>query len=105
LDGNWRVLERASRGADDTGGRFSVGYIVEEAGGRRAFLKALDYAPALRGGELATLMRSLTEGYLFERARPWPTQDCPTDSSTDHAADQQSDARPVPPERVAWLGS
>jgi eukaryotic-like serine/threonine-protein kinase len=67
LDGNWRVLERASRNADDTGGRFSVGYVVEDGGGRRAFLKALDYAPALRGGELATLMSSLTEGYLFER--------------------------------------
>jgi eukaryotic-like serine/threonine-protein kinase len=67
LDEGWRVLERVERPTDATGGHFSVGYHVEDPNGRRAFLKALDYAPALRGDELAVLMRTMTEGYLFER--------------------------------------
>jgi serine/threonine protein kinase len=67
LDEGWRVLERVERLADATGSCFSVGYHVEDPDGRRAFMKALDYAPALRGGELAVLMSTMTEGYLFER--------------------------------------
>jgi serine/threonine protein kinase len=67
LDGNWRVVERVEKRTGDTGGCFSVGYRVEDASGRSAFLKALDYSRALRGAELAVLMRAMTEGYLFER--------------------------------------
>jgi hypothetical protein len=45
LDGDWRVVELVEKRTDDTGGCFSVGYRVEDASGRSAFLKALDYSP------------------------------------------------------------
>src|SRR5207249_3957485 len=54
LENGWRVVERLPDpgSAGGTGGHFSVGYIVEHADGRRAFLKALNLAPALQSRQV-----------------------------------------------------
>lgn len=67
LDGGWRVLELVDRGPDDTGGHFSVGYIIEGPNGRRAFLKALDYSRALASSDPARELLKLTAKFVFER--------------------------------------
>jgi eukaryotic-like serine/threonine-protein kinase len=67
LTDGWRVVEQVQRLPTDTGGNFSVSYVVEGTDGRRAFLKALDYSSALRLPNVAEVLKAMTEGYLFER--------------------------------------
>ena len=67
LDGGWRVLGPAPRKIGATGGSFSEGYIVEDARGRKGFLKALDYSRALKSPDPARALQALTEAYNFER--------------------------------------
>jgi hypothetical protein len=43
LPGGWRVRDKVARESGDTGGNFSVNYIVERDG-QRAFCKVLNYA-------------------------------------------------------------
>ena len=50
-----------------TGGNSSHGYIVQNGRGVRAFLKALDYARALKAPDPAKALQALTEAYNFER--------------------------------------
>jgi eukaryotic-like serine/threonine-protein kinase len=50
-----------------TGGCFSEAYIVEQAPGRQAFLKALDYSRAMNAPDPAIALQALTESYNFER--------------------------------------
>ena len=68
LPDGWKVVERVTRDiSKETGGRFSVGYIVEN-NGTRAFLKALDLSAALSAREnVAENIFALTAEYLFER--------------------------------------
>lgn len=63
----WKVVEQQTPKPSATGGNFSVGYIVENARGQRAFLKALDYSRALRSPDPARALQALTEAYNFER--------------------------------------
>jgi eukaryotic-like serine/threonine-protein kinase len=72
LPGNWAVVEKRKPSKAATGGKFSVGYIVANADGRRGFLKALDYAAAFQqaaqpGQALADLLRTMTDLFIFER--------------------------------------
>ena len=67
LENGWRVLERVPRSPDATGSKFSVGYIVESATGRLAFLKALDFSRAFAAPDPSRMIQSLTEAFNFER--------------------------------------
>ena len=69
LDGGWRVIQKVERSADGSGGWFSVGYIVENSQGLRAFVKALDYSKFFGPDETdpATLLQRQTEAFNFER--------------------------------------
>jgi len=68
LPEGWKVVERVERDlSKETGGRFSVGYIVER-NETRAFLKALDLSAALAAKDkMAEHVFALTAEYLFER--------------------------------------
>lgn len=66
LGSGWHVVERVHRTPQQTGARFSVGYIVEREG-HRAFLKALDYQAAIAHGDPARALADVTMAYLHER--------------------------------------
>ncbi len=68
LPDGWKVVEKIPRDlTKETGGRFSVGYVVERAE-RKAFLKALDLSAALAAKDkVAEQIFALTAEYLFER--------------------------------------
>lgn len=68
LADDWVVAEEIQREESATGGTFSVPYIVESPGGRRAFLKALDFSSALEAEDPAEEMNRLTAAYEHERA-------------------------------------
>jgi len=67
LDGGWKVVSQRVPAQHATGGRFSVGYIVEHKSGRRAYLKALDFSRAFQAPDPARELQSMTEAYNFER--------------------------------------
>lgn len=67
VNGNWRVIEKVVRPEDATGGNFSVGYIIENREGNKAFLKALDFSAALKAPDPARVFQALTEAFNFER--------------------------------------
>src|SRR5438046_680864 len=64
LPGGWRVIAPLS---GSTGGRFSVGYLVESADAKKGFLKALDYSRAFNAPDVARAMEAMTSAYNFER--------------------------------------
>jgi len=66
LDGNWGVKEKIPQSMSATGGCFSHGYLVEDASGRRAFLKALDFSKAFTGKDPTRLLEAMTTAYNFE---------------------------------------
>ncbi|MEZ5220266.1 MAG: hypothetical protein R2743_02155 [Ilumatobacteraceae bacterium] len=75
LADGWRVTQRLDRGADATGGTFSVPYLAERIVGataEHAFCKALDFSNAPRmaaeaGCSVIDAFKSLTDAYVFER--------------------------------------
>jgi serine/threonine protein kinase len=67
LPGGWKVLERLKKMPDQTGGLFSVGYLVVDDNGNKAFLKALDYHRAMQSPDPARVLEGLTRSYNFER--------------------------------------
>lgn len=62
----WKVIGQFEPASDGTGGNFSAGYIVEREG-KKGFLKALDFARALRAADPAKELQKLTEAFNFER--------------------------------------
>ncbi len=68
LPNGWQVLKRVEPSKSATGGFFSTGYIVQDAGGRKGFLKALDYTRAFRGKRTAETLKEMTEIFLFEKS-------------------------------------
>jgi serine/threonine protein kinase len=67
LADGWRVTGRVAR-QGSTGGCFSVGYIVERAGGERGFLKALDYSQAFaQEVNTAEALKLMTTEFICER--------------------------------------
>lgn len=67
LSGGWKVISQRTPAPHSTGGRFSIGYIVEHNSGKRAYLKALDFSEALQAPDPARELQSMTEAYNFER--------------------------------------
>jgi serine/threonine protein kinase len=67
LKTGWTVVERRERTSAQTGGHFSSAYIVENAKGQRAFLKAMDYEDAMKEPDRAAALLKLTQIYVFER--------------------------------------
>lgn len=65
--GNWTVSRKLQRDDGQTGGTFSVGYIVTNASGEEAFLKAMDYKKAIGKPNQADLLYEYTSSYRFER--------------------------------------
>jgi serine/threonine protein kinase len=68
LANGWQVVERARSAKEGTGGCFSVGYVVEGPGGRRAFLKAFDFFSWI--ADIADPLRELQpliSAYNYER--------------------------------------
>jgi serine/threonine protein kinase len=66
LEGDWKVVELLRKKPEDTGGHFSVSYMVEN-GKRKAFLKALDLTDALQQTDFVSALNNITTAYLFER--------------------------------------
>lgn len=66
LNNGWHVLEILKRKPGDTGGHFSVCYIVEKEG-QKAFLKALDLTHALQEQNFIDAINGLTTAFIFER--------------------------------------
>lgn len=67
LEGGWKVDSILHRPPGSTGGKFSVGYLVINKDGRRAYLKALDYSDAMQQPDPARALEALTKAYNFER--------------------------------------
>lgn len=67
LDDGWRIAEFAPRLPHATGSTFSVGYIVVNDIGARAYLKALDLSDALKSPDPTSVLQAMTEAYNFER--------------------------------------
>ena len=67
LANGWRVVSQMARPPGATGGTFSVGYIVEGADGRSAFLKALDMAQVKFEPDPARFLQAMLEAFNHER--------------------------------------
>jgi len=67
LTNGWKVLDYASRKPNATGGYFSHGYIVENADGRKGFLKAMDYSKAFQFPDTHVMLAAMTNAYIFEK--------------------------------------
>src|SRR5438045_2475021 len=67
LPEGWTVVSAIPRAPGATGGNFSVGYLVRNAAGEEAFMKALDYSRALQSADPARVLQAMTEAYNFER--------------------------------------
>ena len=67
LEGGWKVVDSVDKSPSSTGGNFSRCYIVENVGGKRAFLKALDYSRAFRAIDPAIELKLIIEAFIFER--------------------------------------
>lgn len=65
LPNDWRVVERIDLPPGGTGGNFSVGYRVERQG-QSAFLKALDFAPALEAPDHLRALQGMVNAFRFE---------------------------------------
>jgi len=66
LEGNWKVIEIVKRKPEDTGGHFSVCYVVEKDK-KKAFLKALDLTDALQQPNFVDAINQMTTAFIFER--------------------------------------
>lgn len=62
----WTVIERIQAYQGQTGGSFSIGYIVQK-GDQRGFMKAMDYQRAVEAPDLTKALQQITTEILFER--------------------------------------
>lgn len=67
LKDGWKVIRRITPPSNSTGGRFSVGYLVEDHTGRCGYLKALDFSGAFQMPDPARELQAMTTAYNFER--------------------------------------
>jgi len=67
LNDKWKVIEKNVRPSDATGGYFSVGYIVKDSTGHKAFLKALDFSKPFRNVDPSFHLQIMTAAFNFER--------------------------------------
>ncbi len=66
LPGGWHVDSFVQRPSTSTGGKFSVGYVVENTEGRKAYLKALDFSSAFEQPDFTRGLENLVKAYNFE---------------------------------------
>ena len=66
LDGGWKVVQIIKKKPEETGGHFSVCYIVEN-NKQKAFLKALDLTDALQQPDFIDAINQMTTAFIFER--------------------------------------
>jgi serine/threonine protein kinase len=66
LEDGWKVYEKVKKKPDDTGGHFSVCYLVEKDG-KKAFLKALDLTDAMNQTDFIVALNNMTTAFIFER--------------------------------------
>ena len=66
LEGDWKVIEIVKKKPEETGGHFSVCYIVEK-NKKKAFLKALDLTDALQQSDFVAAINQITTAFIFER--------------------------------------
>ena len=66
LEDGWKVTEIVNKKPEDTGGHFSVCYIVEKDK-QKAFLKALDLSDALQQTDFVDAVNQITTSFIFER--------------------------------------
>jgi len=67
LNDRWKVLTKIVRPPEATGGHFSVGYIIEDPSGHKAFLKALDFAKALADEDPTKHLKIMNDAFIFEK--------------------------------------
>lgn len=67
VNNRWHVIEKVHKKADETGGQFSTGYIVQDHDGLKAFLKAIDFQVHPDEPDPARKMEELTAAFNFER--------------------------------------
>jgi eukaryotic-like serine/threonine-protein kinase len=66
--GQWTVIKRRMKTADDHSGYFSACYEVENEKGQKAFLKAYNYLYAFgRSAGSADVLKFMTENFTYER--------------------------------------
>ena len=66
LNAKWKVVKKMEKEPSDTGGYFSIGYIVEGVEGKDAFLKAIDLHDAFSQPDIMLALGSMTKAYEFE---------------------------------------
>jgi len=66
LEDGWKVIEIVKKKPEDTGGHFSVCYLVERDK-KKAFLKALDLTDALQQQDFVAALNYMTTAFIFER--------------------------------------
>ncbi len=67
LESGWHVQSIVYKPPTATGGKFSVGYLVVNEQGQKAYLKALDFSAAFESPDWVRVLESLTKAYNFER--------------------------------------
>jgi serine/threonine protein kinase len=66
LEGDWKVIDIIKKKPEDTGGHFSVCYIVEK-NKKKAFLKAIDLTDAAKQPDSIVVLNHMTTAFIFER--------------------------------------
>ena len=66
LGNGWTVGSVVTRSPSATGGKFSVGYKVNNIDGRIGFLKAIDLSEVLQAKDTMKAMQAVSEAYNFE---------------------------------------
>lgn len=67
LPNGWKVLDQITLAPGSSGSAYSYGYHVVAMDGRRAFLKALDFARAMKAADPARALQAMTQSFNFER--------------------------------------
>lgn len=63
----WKVVKKIEKKDDETGGCFSVGYIVHHEDGRKGFLKAIDFSVPRGEMDAADFIQRKTRLFTFEK--------------------------------------
>jgi serine/threonine protein kinase len=68
LNGRWKVVDLIQKQSFQTGSCFSVGYVVQDKDGTKAFAKVLDFSRALQEPDTAKALNEMTDTFIFERS-------------------------------------
>jgi eukaryotic-like serine/threonine-protein kinase len=67
LENGWLVVKKLERSPDATGGAFSIGYIVRNKQGRKAFLKAIPIGEAKDAIDSIDHLQKMLDAFRYER--------------------------------------